>query len=81
MESTIKQLFYELNINNNKIRNPPNIYILLVYKSTAVILIYSLTINSSVASGRTARFKVTIGTAPTFRSSDRAEKRKEVPCL
>ncbi|XP_050917088.1 protein WVD2-like 1 isoform X2 [Lathyrus oleraceus] len=33
--------------------------------------------SSSVASGRTARFKVTIGTAPTFRSSDRAEKRKE----
>ncbi|CAK8544791.1 unnamed protein product [Lathyrus sativus] len=33
--------------------------------------------SSSVASGRTARFKVTVGTAPTFRSSDRAEKRKE----
>nr|XP_027188851.1 protein WVD2-like 1 isoform X4 [Cicer arietinum] len=32
---------------------------------------------SSVASARTSRSKVTVGTAPTFRSSDRAEKRKE----
>lgn len=32
---------------------------------------------SSATSGRTARSKVTVGTAPTFRSSDRAEKRKE----
>lgn len=77
MEPTIKQLFYKLN-NNNKIRNPPNIYTLLIFKSTEVILIYSLTLNSSVASGRTAKPKVTVGTAPTFRSSDRAEKRKEV---
>ncbi|KAJ1413873.1 TPX2, C-terminal [Sesbania bispinosa] len=37
----------------------------------------SLTINSSVASARTARSKVTIGLAPTFRCSDRAEKRRE----
>ncbi|XP_058738661.1 protein WVD2-like 1 isoform X2 [Vicia villosa] len=33
--------------------------------------------SSSVASGRIAKPKVTVGTAPTFRSSDRAEKRKE----
>ncbi|KAI9078000.1 hypothetical protein K1719_040129 [Acacia pycnantha] len=32
---------------------------------------------SSATSGRTARSKVTVGTAPTFRCSDRAEKRKE----
>ncbi|KAF7817819.1 protein WVD2-like 2 [Senna tora] len=33
--------------------------------------------SSSVASGRTARSRVTVGTAPTFRCSERAEKRKE----
>lgn len=33
--------------------------------------------SSSVASARTARSKVTVGTAPTFRSSGRAEKRRE----
>ncbi|KAK4282904.1 hypothetical protein QN277_014228 [Acacia crassicarpa] len=32
---------------------------------------------SSATSGRTARSKVTVGTAPTFKCSDRAEKRKE----
>ncbi|XP_054775909.1 protein WVD2-like 1 isoform X1 [Prosopis cineraria] len=32
---------------------------------------------SSATSGRTARSKVTVGTAPTFRCSERAEKRKE----
>ncbi|XP_028790269.1 protein WVD2-like 2 [Neltuma alba] len=32
---------------------------------------------SSATSGRTARAKVTVGTAPTFRCSERAEKRKE----
>ncbi|CAJ1961100.1 unnamed protein product [Sphenostylis stenocarpa] len=33
--------------------------------------------SSSVASARTAKSKVTVGSAPTFRCSDRAEKRKE----
>ncbi|TKY61378.1 WVD2 1 [Spatholobus suberectus] len=33
--------------------------------------------SSSVASARTARSKVTVGSAPTFRCSDRAEKRRE----
>ncbi|KAE9598012.1 hypothetical protein Lalb_Chr15g0076031 [Lupinus albus] len=32
---------------------------------------------SSVASARTARSKVTVGSAPTFRCSERAEKRRE----
>lgn len=38
--------------------------------------IWSVT-SSSVASGRTAKPKVTVGSAPTFRCSGRAEKRKE----
>ncbi|KAG4916960.1 hypothetical protein AAZX31_19G231600 [Glycine max] len=33
--------------------------------------------SSSVASARTAKSKVTVGSAPTFRCSDRAEKRRE----
>ncbi|KAL2345800.1 hypothetical protein Fmac_007085 [Flemingia macrophylla] len=33
--------------------------------------------SSSVASARTAKSKVTVGSAPNFRCSDRAEKRKE----
>ncbi|XWS42523.1 hypothetical protein CRYUN_Cryun16bG0021500 [Craigia yunnanensis] len=33
--------------------------------------------SSTAASVRTARLRVTIGTAPTFKSSERAEKRKE----
>ncbi|XVE62797.1 hypothetical protein DITRI_Ditri06bG0148700 [Diplodiscus trichospermus] len=33
--------------------------------------------STTAASGRTARSRVTIGTAPTFRSVERAEKRKE----
>ncbi|KAJ7973503.1 protein WVD2-like 1 [Quillaja saponaria] len=32
---------------------------------------------SSATSVRTSKYKVTVGTAPTFRSSERAEKRKE----
>lgn len=42
------------------------------------VFICSLTIISSVASARTAKSKVTVGSAPTFRCSDRAEKRREV---
>lgn len=38
----------------------------------------SLTIHISAASGRTGRSKVTVGVAPTFRCTERAEKRKEV---
>lgn len=33
---------------------------------------------STAASVRTIKFKVTVGTAPSFRSSERAEKRREV---
>ncbi|KAK7397321.1 hypothetical protein VNO78_18489 [Psophocarpus tetragonolobus] len=33
--------------------------------------------SSSVASGRTSKSKVTVGSAPTFRCSERAEKRRE----
>jgi hypothetical protein len=38
----------------------------------------SLTVLSTGASVRTVKSKVTIGTAPTFRSVKRAERRKEV---
>lgn len=41
-------------------------------------IICSLTTNISAVSMRTARSKVTQGSAPTFRSSERAEKRREV---
>jgi len=46
--------------------------------STTLIFIFSLTITSSAASARTSKCKVTVGSAPNFRCSDRAEKRREV---
>lgn len=38
----------------------------------------SLNMHSTVASVRTIRSRTTVASAPTFRSNERAEKRKEV---
>lgn len=43
-----------------------------------IIIYYTLTMHSTATSIRTAKSRVTIGTSPTFRSAERAEKRREV---
>ncbi|MBA0803685.1 hypothetical protein Gohar_013872 [Gossypium harknessii] len=48
-----------------------------VASSYPIFVEFSLAVSSTAASVRTARSRVTIGTAPTFRSAERAEKRRE----
>lgn len=45
------------------------------------VLVFLEPFHSTAASVRTLKGKTTVAAAPTFRCSDRAEKRKEVPSL